>query len=709
MSFKNIPSIDYEYRSLLDDVISRFYIPCLKEAKIYKRATAYFSSSILLQISKGLSSFADNGGKIQLLVSPDLSPEDYDAISKGYDLRQKVIEKMENDFNEDIDFEQKRDRFTLLSYLIEKGILDIKVAIPESESDKALFHEKLGIMKDSLNNTIAFTGSANETSQAFNSNYETIDVYCDWKSDEAYERCVGKDIRFDRMWDGLEPKLTVIDFPTIIRDRIIKYNEYNKVDFKQLDIDLETIIRKRQLQDNYPNSSSVKLFDYQIDAINSWIAQNYRSCLVLATGTGKTFIGCGAITELFNKTKKLAVVICCPYTHLVDQWCEETKLFNIDSLPYYSSTKNYETIKRRITKLKTDRSKFVCIVTTNGSFMTNKFQELLNEIVYECLLLVDEAHNFGAKKISKYMDERIPYRLALSATLERYGDAKGTQRLLDYFGEISYEYSLERAITENKLTKYYYYPKLVYLNSDEYERYQVLTEKINKFHVDPDDELPEALKRLLIKRARIIAETKDKLKVLEECLIPYKDKSNLLIYCGAVKYENDSLDQDDIKQINEVRALLKNKLNIISARFTAEETSEERRAIIRAYKDEEIQALVAIKCLDEGVNVPAIKTAFILASSTNPKEYIQRRGRVLRKYPGKEYAEIYDFITLPRRLEDKSFVPDNIRAMERGLVKREFVRLRDFANLSKNPSESNDLMDKIKSAYDIDIIEEDSL
>ena len=709
MSFKNIPTIDYEYRSLLDDVINGFYIPCLKEARQYKRATAFFSSSILLQISKGLGAFTKNGGKIQLLVSPDLSIEDYNAISKGYDLKQRVTEKMENDFDENIDFEQKKDRFTLLSYLIEKGILDIKVAVPESESDKALFHEKLGIMKDVLNNTIAFTGSANMTSQAFNLNYETIDVYCDWKSDEAFERCAAKDMRFDRMWDGDEPRLIVIDFPTVIKNRILKYNEYDKVDFQRLDIDLETIIRKKQVQDKYPDSSSVTLYDYQEEAIESWVSHGYKSCLVLATGTGKTFIGCAAIEKLFNKVKKLAVIICCPYVHLVDQWCEEIKMFNVEPLPYYSSTKNYDAIKRKVTKLLTGRSRFVCIITTNGSFMTGKFQKLLDDIASNTLLLVDEAHNFGAKKISQYMDERIPYRLALSATLERYGDAKGTERIFNYFGEISYEYSLERAIIENKLTKYYYYPQLVFLNQDEYDRYQVLTEKINKFHVDPEEELPEVLKNLLIKRARIIAETRDKLRALEECLKPYKEKNNLLVYCGAVKYENDSIDYDDVKQIDEVRTLLKNKLGIVSSKFTAEETSEERRAIIRAYKDEEIQALVAIKCLDEGVNVPAIKTAFILASSTNPKEYIQRRGRVLRKYPGKEYAEIFDFITLPRRLEDTSFVPESVKAMERGLVRREFIRLQDFASLSKNPSACNDMMDKIRKAYDLDIIEEDSL
>ncbi len=707
MNFKNIPNINYEYRCLLDDVINTFYVPCLKEAKIYKRATAYFSSAVLLQISKGLATFATNGGVIKLLVSPNLSKEDYEAISNGYDLKQKALEKMENEFDENIEFEQKKDRFTLLSFLIEKGILDIKIAIPESESDKALFHEKLGIMKDGLNNTIAFTGSVNETYQAYNLNYETLDVYCDWKSDESFGRCVSKDARFDRMWEGFEPKLVVIDFPTVIKNRILKYNDYINTDFHQLDVDLEMIARRRQLQDVLPDDSLVELYDYQNEAVDSWISHDYKSCLVLATGTGKTYIGCSAICKLFKDKGKLLVIICCPYTHLVDQWSEEVKKFNIESLSYYSSTRNYETIKRKITKLVTGRSKFACIITTNGSFMTSRFQDLIDDVKNHTLLLADEAHNFGAQKISDYMDERIPYRLALSATLERYGDKNGTQRLLDYFGAVSYEYSLEKAIIMNKLTKYYYYPIPVFLNEDEYERYQVLTERIQKYFISPDDEIPEALKRILIQRARIIAETRDKLRALEECIKPYRDKNNLLVYCGAVKYENDDIDKDDIRQIDEVRSLLKDRYNMVTAKFTAEETAEERRAIIRAYKDEEIQALVAIKCLDEGVNVPAIKTAFILASSTNPKEYIQRRGRVLRKYDGKEYAEIYDFITLPRRLDDSSYIPDDVRSMEKGLVAREFIRLQDFAKLSKNPSDSNKLMDEIRKAYSLDIIEEE--
>lgn len=710
MSFLNIPNIEDEYRSLADDVINAFYIPCLKEAKIYKRATAYFSSAVLLQITKGLYKFIENGGKMYLLVSTDLSKDDYEAIKKGYDIRKAAENNLVESFKEDIEFEQKEGRFTLLSYLIEKGILEVKVAIPTSESANAIYHEKLGIMNDNLNNTIAFSGSANETSQAYNLNYETIDVYCSWKSDDANGRCYKKEKRFERMWENQEDNLVVMDFPTVIKNKILKYNKYENVDFAKLDVDLEELIRRKSIVEKTPQIIPSGLYEYQNEAIDSWMKNNNQSCLTLATGTGKTYIGCGAITRLFEKTNRLFVVICCPYTHLVDQWAEDVKAFNIKPLTYYSDTRNYDEIKRKLLKFKTKRTNFACLIVTNGSFVTPRIQELLHINEKETLIIADEAHNFGARKISEYMNEEIPYRLALSATLERYGDPEGTEKILNYFGPITYDYPLARAIEEDKLTKYYYYPLPVYLNPDEYERYQVLSERINSFHVGEGEEMPDVLKQLLIKRARIIAETKDKLSVLKNKLLDYKDKNNILIYCGAVKYEEDGAEEDDIRQIECVRNMVKEDgLKMVASKFTSEETIEERRELIRAFKNNEIQALIAIKCLDEGVNIPAIKTAFVLASSTNPKEYIQRRGRVLRKYPGKEYAEIYDFITLPRKLNNITAIPDNVRGMERSLVKREFTRMKDFANLSKNPSDSNKLMDEIRNVYDLDTIEEDEI
>ena len=175
----------------------------------------------------------------------------------------------------------------------------------------------------------------------------------------------------------------------------------------------------------------------------------------------------------------------------------------------------------------------------------------------------------------------------------------------------------------------------------------------------------------------------------------------MLIYCGATKYDRkDITDEDDIKQIDEVNRRLYKKLHMKVRKFTASEDINERREIREMFINREIQVITAIKCLDEGVNIPAIEKAFILASSTNPKEYIQRRGRVLRKYPGKEYAEIYDFITLPRKLSDVKYLSAEERKYDLSLVRREFARMVDFSNTARNPSEIDLLKQEIEETYE---------
>ena len=400
------------------------------------------------------------------------------------------------------------------------------------------------------------------------------------------------------------------------------------------------------------------------------------------------------------------MIICAPYIHLVEQWAEEAEKFNIHPIKCYGAIDYKGKLKNELQKYKSKRTDFVCVITTNGTFQTSFLQDMVLLNLKDTLLVVDEAHNFGAMKISKLLSVNYPYRLALSATLDRYGDSAGTQRLYDFFGEKCIEYSLERAIKEQKLTKYYYYPIVVTLTSDEYDRYRLLTEKIKKFYVSKgEDDIPDALKILLVTRARIVAGAQNKVLKLKDCIMKYKKDSNLLIYCGAVKYLGIG-DDDDVgaRQIEVVKNMLNKDLGMIATKFTSNEDARTRKEIIRAYVNEEIQALVAIKCLDEGMNVPAIKTAFILASSANPKEYIQRRGRVLRKHPGKEYAEIYDFITLPRPLDEVFTISEIEKNTDKTLIKKELIRMIDFANLSNNPSECNGLIDEMKAAYNLDTI-----
>lgn len=301
MSLKNIDEIKLEYRTLSDNVVSNFYVPCLKEAVEYKRAVGYFSSSILLQISKGLGSIATRGGKIKLLVSPKLELKDYEAIRQGYEIKEYVENKLIADFSENIDFEQKEERFCLLSYLIAHNILDIKVAILEENTERAMYHEKLGIIIDEDDNVVTFTGSANETHNGFNLNYECIDVYCSWKTIDDENRCIIKDMRFDAMWSGTEKGLITIPFPKVIKDKILKY-DYNNIDFVKLDSDLINKIKRKKGSPNNPTTENIKgLYDYQNQAIENWHNNYFRGIFDMATGTGKTFTGCGAICDLFNE------------------------------------------------------------------------------------------------------------------------------------------------------------------------------------------------------------------------------------------------------------------------------------------------------------------------------------------------------------------------------------------------------------------------
>lgn len=709
MSLRNVRDIKLEYRTLADSVVDDFYIPCLKETRVYKRAVGFFSSSILLQISKGLGAIASKGGKIKLLVSPRLSKDDYEAIERGYELKKVVSDKLEKEFDESIEFEQKLERFTLLSYLISHDILEIEIAIVENESnDTAMYHEKLGIMVDDDDNIVAFSGSANESDHAFNLNYECIDTFCSWSSEDAFERCQNKEFRFDLMWENDEKGLVVIPFPDVIKQKILKYNNYD-IDFSKLDNALKKIHKMKREKSRAPTLDNVKLYDYQDEAIANWKAMNYHGIFDMATGTGKTFTGCGAIVNLLNDKKRLVTIICCPYIHLVDQWCEEVKLFNIEPIKCYGGLKYHDKLERQVYKFKNRRTNFVCIIISNSSFIDAKNQELFKMNIDNTLLLADEAHNFGARNLSEMLKVNYAYRLALSATLDRYGDDQGTKKLYNFFGEKCITYDLGRAIIERKLTPYYYYPVLVELDEEELNEYQDLTKKIKKYcFTDKNDEMPDELKMLLIKRARLIAKAKNKIRMFEKIISDYKTDSNIIVYCGAVKYNEHDFDdcKEDKKQIEIIKDSMNNKFNMVATKFTAEEDVVQRQAIINSFKLEEIQALVAIKCLDEGMNIPAIKTAFLLASGTNPKEYIQRRGRVLRRSEGKDFATIYDFITIPRKLEKTKILPRFTKELEAGLVERELIRLIDFANLSMNPSDSNELIDKIKSAYDLNIINE---
>ena len=324
------------------------------------------------------------------------------------------------------------------------------------------------------------------------------------------------------------------------------------------------------------------------------------------------------------------------------------------------------------------------------------------------LLIVDEAHNLGATNIRKTLTEQYTYRLALSATFDRHMDEEGTSILYNFFGKKIIEYSLGRAIEEKMLTPYDYYPIVVYLTERELNEYNELSKKIKKeTRIDEKGKVyfSKLGEMLLIERSRIVAGATNKIKTLKKELQKYKEENNILVYCGAtniLREEEDSsiTNEKDIRQIDAVKKMMYRELKMKVDRFTANESIKERMEIKDRFISGKIQAIVAIKCLDEGVNIPDIKIAFILASTTNPKEYIQRRGRVLRIAPNKEYAEIYDFITLPRDLREAKILSKEKLEYDISLLAKEMARMKEFSSLSRNNLSCKKLIMSINEVYE---------
>ncbi len=737
MIFPNLP-IKQEYRSPQDNIVQDFYLPVLKNAVSYKRSVGFFSSSALVELSKGICELAKKGGKIELVASPYLSAEDEEAIRKGYEKRSKIIENalLRGLKTESQNFFEK-ERLNLLANLIESGVLNIKIAFTENGSCVGMYHEKLGLIEDTDGNKIAFSGSMNESENAFTKNYETVDVFCSWKSEDEKSRVIQKEKSFAAIWGNFDEKLKVMHFPSIDKAILEKYKR-GKADF-ELDKKEFSKNENAEYKINYENKTDgagvvtvaegeynfqehkdktlhfpnwLKLHPYQQDAIDNWMKQNYIGIYDMATGTGKTLTALSSLYKLYEeKNGDFCVVILCPYIHLVTQWIDDIKEFGINPIIAFGTSpqknwKNRLETAIRSRNIRFGKMGFFCLIASIATFKRTTIQDNLKKLKKDILLIADEAHYLGAFGSIKFLTpELYKYRLALSATLDRHFDMEGTQKLNTFFGKKCIEYGLSQAINEGYLTPYKYYPIITTLSFDEKEKYIDLSESIRReIRIDSKGTktLSEKGKLLCILRSRIIAGSKSKLTALIKNIEPYKDQSNILIYCGAAQYNTDEYEQEDseaIRQIDEIVLQLHRKYKMKISKFIAEKTMNERESIIDNFKNEHIQAIAAIKCLDEGVNIPSIKTAFILASTTNPKEYIQRRGRVLRLSKEKNFAEIYDFISLPDDVETlkskDSFELENFKT----LVSNEVLRIIEFAKLSTNPEQSENLAFELKQIF----------
>ena len=586
MSFKDL-SLKYTYRTSDDDVINDFLVPCLSQSVIYKRAAGFFSSSALIKLSHGISGLIKNNGKMQLVASPDLSPEDIEAIKQGYEKKEEIItQRLLESLDEEIT-ETQKDRLNLMINLIERGILDIKIAILNYGTDIGMYHEKIGIMGDEEGNKIAFTGSYNESLNSYVNNFESLDVYTNFSQD--FNRVYQKEKDFDKLWNNATEKLKVVEFPIAVKEKLFK-KYYNKESVKSEE---QIIAEERKHHEITPSMPNNFLRKYQNDAINEWENSNYVGVFDMATGTGKTLTALGASIRLYNHLDNLAIIIICPYTHLVEQWVEDLENYNFNPIVGYGSMKNkkwQDKLKNQIMRFNLGISKYFCFITTNATYKSDFVQEELKKIENDNVLFIaDEAHNLGATNLLAKLNKNFKYRLALSATFERYNDEDGTSELFKYFGSnYCIHYTLSEAIKNGMLTEYYYYPIITYLDTEELDEYIYLSNKIRKcitFDKNGKSKLNETGKMLLLKRAKIIAGAMSKMTKVVELLKKQNNEkgiSNTLIYCGATTindstFKEDENDEDDVKQIDYLRTLIKENIDIKIAKFTSTETLRSRK------------------------------------------------------------------------------------------------------------------------------------
>lgn len=700
MDFREL-DIQIRYRSEIHNFPRDFMIPVLSKTKLYKRGTGYFSTTALIQLSTGLFEMAKNGGKIQLVCSPKLSEEDIKAIDLGYKNRNEVITQgILGAFSEPVNYFEE-ERLNLIANLIADGCMDIKIAFLEDTNGFRLYHEKIAVFTDENGNKISYAGSANESENGLDGNFESIYTFCSWKDQSQRDAVLLSEQDFDNMWKDSTYKLHVIPFPDIATKKLLKYKK-DKIDW---DVDEKEYGYKQflrsQLKFHIPDG--VTLHKYQEDAVSKW-KEEYRGIFDMCTGAGKTYTALAAMVEMAEEcNENLCVFIVCPYIHLVSQWEEDVvRWTSVPIIIAHSKSPDSQwrnSLLKAYKRFRKDKSPFVCI-TTNDTYASEEIQQYITRFSEEqkVLLVVDEAHNFGSLRMSQVMPENIKYRIALSATIKRHMDKSGTKRISDYFGDKCIEYPLERAIKEGNLVHYDYYPVPVYLSADELDRYRKLSKKLKQYIVIKNGKMKisEAGKPVIYERTRLLAGAKSKIGLLMELMKDYSNDNNILVYCGATNVEDDDTGEES-RQIDLVTKKLQSEYNMSVKRFTAEENLKERQNIKTYFAQGMYQVVTAIKCLDEGVNIPGIKTAFIMSSSRNPKEFVQRRGRLLRKSDNKKKAVIYDFITLPRELAN--VVPADFED-DRTILIGEIARITEFGELSDNPEKARALINEIMTAYD---------
>jgi superfamily II DNA or RNA helicase len=696
------------YRSDEDSILADFYIPALSQSISYDRAVGYFSSTMLSYAAQGIGALIEKQGSMRLIVGGEITQEESDAILNGYDLR-AISERVGISLCKTIEQvveELSYARLQALSWMIGHGTLSVKVALKR----QGMYHEKIGIFRDPAGDQVVFQGSANETLNALlpEFNFESINVFPSWQ-DELKLHAEPYVSGFEKLWNNTSKGTLVLEFPQAAKDKLVKIAKRILIPpSPQIELATWESMTQSPSSENSDlapetpvalGGQPFEIKDHQRDALHKWRSQDLQGILALATGAGKTITALYAATRLFVANKRLFLVIAVPYTDLADQWLDEAALFNMQAIACYDNRDSWMgEFAKAIQLFNAGVLPFVCVVVVNKTLQGDQFQELLGGLGGKDFMFVgDECHRHRSEKTLACLPVQALYRLGLSATPEQhFSNDDSEDGLYKYYGQICARYTLAQALEDKVLTPYDYHLVLVELTPDETDQYVALSAEIAKRAAvsgigDEGSSGDSLLEMLLFKRARLIGAAKNKLPALKALLTPEQPSPLTLFYCGDGSVEMPE-DGTFLRQVEAVSVLL-GGLGWRSSRFTSSESKNRRRELLKDFKITNIDALVAIRCLDEGINIPSCHTAYLMASSRNPRQFIQRRGRILRRAPGKDKATIYDFIvTLP-----ESAVADY--SHERKLFSAELNRISEFAGLCLNYAQAYRQVESLLQRY----------
>ena len=655
MSFKDIPNLPLTIATPGEDPYLSAIVPLLKQSKYYERGVAFFHSEWIDLARDGLVEFVENGGKIKLLTSIKVDEDEFNAIKNGYEAKTNEILKRRL-FDEAVASSEKHGKKWTLSYmswLICENIIELKISVHKASSVN-IYHNKVSFFTDEDGNKVCIHGTLNDSLNA-TGNQELLVVYRSWN--DEHQKIMGKiKEKLDDSWNDKVDEFVTIDLPDIV-----------KLDFNKI-------------QDSFNPYADVsapkeqkKPREYQNIAIANLKRNGYRGLLSMATGTGKTLTSLFAVKQIEKEEGRQCVCIVVPQITLIEQWGDNVKsLFTSSKILICALNKNNWYSQIKILGITFKSSKESCfLITTYDNLLNQYFTNAIKPFGKHFIYIFDECHSLGSKQLKeKFIPLPEAKRIGLSATPERWFDDDGTEFVKNTIGDVVYEYSMEEAIENKKLCKYDYHIVLSELNDDEMHRYLELSKKISvQAQIDKTngDEMSEKMETLTMERARISKKCESKWPLFFDIFSSYANKK------GSIVYVFD-------KQVDQMVSEIKKRFGLIAYGIVAETPGEERKKILEGFNSGTIDVLVAIKCLDEGVDIPNCHTEFILASSTNPREFIQRRGRVLRisKTNPDKIATIYDFVTTGT---NSNFYSNDDKL---SVIIRELPRVAEFVRLSKN-------------------------